>query len=83
MDAPWQPYGDGVDLALGDVERYLGITLPVHRLAFCFAFLVAFWQIGMASDRTAMNDSNPRETNDACRRSALLSTQHSCLCLPL
>ena len=65
MDAPWQPFGDnGVDLALGDVERYLGITLPLlfYPLAFCFAFLVAFWQIGMASDRTAMNDSNPRET---------------------
>ena len=64
MDAPWQPFGDNaVNLALGDLEGHLGITLPLvfYPMAFCFAFLVAFWQIGMASDRTAVDGSNPRE----------------------
>jgi len=66
MDAPWQPFGDhAVKLALGDLERPLGLTLPLvfYPMAFCFAFLVTIAQIGMASDRRAVDGSNSR-TNE-------------------
>jgi hypothetical protein len=67
MDAPWQPFGDNaVALGLSELEGNLGLTLPFmfYPVAFCFAFLVAFWQIGMAPDRTAVDGSNPRDTED-------------------
>jgi hypothetical protein len=65
MDPLWQPFGDNAfNLAHSGLEWRLGITLPLalYPMALCFAFLVAFAQIGMASHRKAADGSKPEAT---------------------